>query len=48
MVENKKLENVIMKLYYQEMVTFELKETKELRFSYTNQSWNPLMRLKVG
>lgn len=48
MAENKKLENIIMKLYYQEMVTFQLRETKELWFSYTNQRWNPLMRLKVG
>lgn len=43
----KKLENIIMKLYYQEMVTFQLRETKELWCSYTNQRWNPLMRLKV-
>lgn len=48
MVENKKLENIIIKLYYQEMVTFQLTETKEPRFSYTNQRWNPLTRLKVG
>lgn len=31
MAENKKLENIITKLYYQEMVEFQLRETKELR-----------------
>lgn len=48
MVENTKLGNIITKLYYQEMVTFQLKDTKELWSSYTKQRWNPLMRLKVS
>lgn len=48
MAENNKLESIIMKLYYQEMVTFQLRETKGLRFGYTKQRWNLLMRLKVG
>lgn len=47
MVDDEKLENIIMKLYYQEVVTFQLTETKSCG-GVTQTRVDSLMRSKVG